>query len=146
MGALKIPLEGRIRVMSMVSQSANRVNAADVAAARQIRIDTARREAASYTIYKASRDELYVLNPETGRVSTVTRQPNGDLTCDCPDFVNRCAGLGIPCKHILGAGRNRKRYAIHPTREQLAALDADRQAAEKQARAERAPTFDRIFG
>jgi len=37
---------------------------------------------------------------QTPRQYAIRRRPDGTLTCSCPDFKYRQAGLGGACKHI----------------------------------------------
>lgn len=121
--------------MSILHDRAGSVNGAAVAAARAKRLESAKAEAESYTIYTTEEaNTLFVLNPATGRVSTVTKI-GATVTCDCPDFVRNGEAIGT-CKHIAAACLNKKRVALPPREVAAARAERERKARE----------FERIFG
>lgn len=63
--------------------------------AEQARYDRAYRDSRDYT-YTLKRGYFECLS-KSGNTYDVTMN-----TCNCGDFINRCQGNGIFCKHILG--------------------------------------------
>lgn len=106
-------------------------------------------EGATYEFFRADATHIYVRNPHTYAVWTLTKQADGTITCDCPDHANHPE---LICKHALAASYYRK--AIKPLPPlpgsqplpEVPETHGDQLAAAKAERARRAKEFDRIFG
>lgn len=72
-------------------------------------------EGRDYSYYRADGRTIYVTNWTTGSTYTLTKDADA-ITCDCPDFTERCQAEGARCKHIWAASFYRDKIIPLPAK------------------------------